>query len=104
MSISPLLAAIVILLVLCDIATRKALWGYLIPGFARTGYRGVRRRITGTAGALRRRWAQARAVRKRAAAPAARPSALKEKLAAAAPEEEVDKESVFEKAKRRSRG
>lgn len=90
-SAAPLLAAALLVIFLCDIITRKHLWGHLVPGFARTGYGRVRKGFVSAA--KRMKWT-----------PRRREKGMEEEppLEGPAPEPEPGI-SVFEKAKRRSR-
>jgi hypothetical protein len=101
-SAAPLLAGLFILLLLSDIITRKHLWGYLVPDFLRTG---MTRTGKGTVRALGR---LRRAPRRKGGPPREADEMPLPESTDEAPEPEAEepeeKESVFEKAKRRSRG
>lgn len=103
-SLASLLAALVAVLLLCDIVTRKALWGHLTPGFVKSGYRSARDRAGAVSRRVARRLARLRA-RERQARTRAAPGPEPGGEPGAEPEEEApaQKESVFDRAKRRSR-
>lgn len=99
-SAAPLLAALLLLLLLCDIVTRKHLWGHLVPAFARAGYAGTRAGLVAAAGRLRRR------LRRRGPAEEPPPEAAppeEPEPAVPQPAPTPKKESVFARAKRRAR-
>ncbi len=97
-SAAPILALMVLMLVLCDIATRKHIWRYLIPRFAATGYVKAGTVARAGLGRLRGSLRRLRARARRALATSADEAAGEPE--APAPGED---KSVFEGAKRRSR-
>jgi hypothetical protein len=95
-------AALALVLLLCDIATRKALWPHLVPRAAWSGVRAAPARVIGAGRVLMMRLRRLRPGRQaeQTAVPEAEPQQEE-----AEPEEEPApaRESVFERAKRRSR-
>ena len=99
--IAPYMAGLLLVLLLCDIVTRKHLWGQLVPAFARRGLARGRDGLVSSAGRLRLR------LRRRRMAADGGPTAKAEgpeDAEPAAPEPAPRKrESVFKRAKRRAR-
>ncbi|MFH1732112.1 MAG: VWA domain-containing protein [Planctomycetota bacterium] len=100
-SLAPHLAALAILLLLCDIITRRALWAHIIPQSLRKRPAAARERLAAVPAQVRTRLARSR----RRAGPQPAPGAAQTEEPEAAEERgrEEKKESVFKKAKRRSR-
>ncbi len=102
LNLSPFLAGLALLLLLCDIVTRKALWSHLLPERLRSGAAGVAR---GAAAAPRRlvTWGAA-LVPKLRKSPGGLPSAAPEEEQPEEPAEEAEEEeSIYKEAKRRAR-
>lgn len=106
--LAPVLAGMLLVILLCEIATRKALWGVLIPGRVRSA--------PGRAGRATWGWfrrvltaARKRVTRGREGQPVGRDQAPTPEESEEGAEEEAQEEtaepeeSVFERAKRRSR-
>jgi hypothetical protein len=102
-SAAPILAGLFILLLLSDIITRKHLWGFLVPGFLRTGMTRTRARAATTLGRLRKLKRKRKGGPPKEAEETPHPESPEEAPEPEAPAPE-EKESVFERAKRRSRG
>ena len=100
-SLAPHLAVLVVLLMLCDIVTRRALWAHIIPQQVRKGAAAARTRLAAVPAQVRARLARLRRPAK------GRPASAETEAPAhetpEQPEPEKKKDSVFKKAKRRSR-
>lgn len=101
-TLAPYLGALALVLILCDIITRRALWAHIVPRRLRKGAAAARGRLAEMPGKLRDRLRRLRKARGRAG-PA--PGELGEhpEPPAEPPPKEKKKESVFKRAKRRSR-
>ncbi len=100
LNLAPFLAPVVLLLVLCDIATRKALWRHLLPGFVFSGAGATARRAAALARGVRRLMPTRRRGRHVRAGEGGEQGPKEH------PEEEGEEEpeeSVFDRAKRRAR-
>jgi hypothetical protein len=100
--LAPWLAAVVLALLLSDLVARRALWGHLLPAFIARGARKTRTAVAELPGRVRKRLARRREPKTGAAEPAApEPEAARPEPPSTA--EPTTGESVFDRAKRRSR-
>ena len=100
--LAPWLAAVVLLLLLSDLVTRRSLWGHLLPAFIARRARRTRAALAELPGRARSRLARRRE-RRAAAAGAAGPTPEAAPPEPAPAEEPSAGESVFRRAKRRWR-
>jgi hypothetical protein len=106
--LAPFLAGVLLVILLCEIATRKALWGVLIPGRVRSaprrGSRATWGRLRRALMAVRNRMAAGREGKSAGTTEAPAEAESEEAATGGAQEETAEpEESVFDRAKRRSR-